>query len=115
MKPCGSCDQYHPEKFGGDCRDDANRYPAEDPTVVVFRKWPEGGVIALFPEELWNGVSCSSFEHVGQHGAADYGGVIRRTTPATPEEYAELKWELESAPYKYVLRVVKRFTPKRGG
>lgn len=23
---CGICDQLHPWEFGGDCRDDANRY-----------------------------------------------------------------------------------------
>lgn len=24
--PCGSCDQYHPVGWDGDCRDDANRF-----------------------------------------------------------------------------------------
>jgi hypothetical protein len=104
MKSCGSCDQYH-----------ANRFPVEDPTLVVFRKWRDhyGGIIALFPEDV-DGGFCSSYEHVGQHGDASYSGVIRQTTPATPEEYADLKRELESAPYNYDLRVVKRYTPKRG-
>jgi len=99
---CGICDQYHPS------RDDANRYPVFDPTVVVFRRWRNGDVIALFPEVPGSPGFCSSFEHVGQHGDASYSGVICQTTPATPEEYADLKTELESAPYNYVLRVVKR-------
>jgi len=109
MKSCGSCDQYHPKGFDGDCRDDANRFPVFDPTTVVFRRWRafDQTVIALFPEDVDRGF-CSSFEHVGQHGDASYSGVIRQTTPATPEEYANLKRELESAPYNYVLRVVKR-------
>ena len=112
MKPlvsCGGCGQFHPKGFTGDCRDDANRYPVEDPTVVVFRRWRAFGqtVIALFPEEVDRGF-CSSFEHVGQHGSADYHGVIRKTTPATPEEYADLKKELESQPYNYVLHVKQR-------
>jgi len=112
MKPlvdCGICDQYHPKGFDGDCRDDANRFSVDDPTVVVFRRWRAFGqtVIALFPEDVDKGF-CSSYEHVGQHGAADYSGVVRKTTLATPEEYADLKRELESEPYNYVLRVVKR-------
>lgn len=27
---CGSCDQYHPETFGGDCREDATRIAVPD-------------------------------------------------------------------------------------
>lgn len=118
MKSCGGCGQFHPKGFDGDCRDDANR-----PTVVVFRRWPtnesvgryqgmgdriSGGIIALFPELPTMDGFIDSFEHVGQHGMADYSGVVRRTTPATPEEYANLKTELESQPYNYVLQVKKR-------
>lgn len=80
-------------------------------TVVVFRKWPksEGGtVLALFPYEQASHGLCSSYEHVGQHGGADYAGCIGRTKPAKPEEYAALKRELESAPYHYQLDVRKR-------
>jgi hypothetical protein len=119
MKPlveCGICDQYHPEKFGGDCRDKANRFSVDDPVAVVFRRWRDvngRGIIALFPgipayAHAASSAFCSSFEHVGQHSPADYPGVIAQTMPATPEEYADLKRELESAPYNYVLRVVKR-------
>ena len=109
MKSCGSCGQYHPKGFDGDCRDDANRFPTDKPTVVVFRRWRGFGqtIIALFPEEVDRGF-CNSYEHVGQHGMADYAGVIQKTTPATPEEYADLKRELEAAPYNYVLQVKKR-------
>lgn len=83
-----------------------------DKTIVVFRKWPKsegGGIIALFPYDLGTNESytCSSYEHVGQHGAADVG-IIYRTKPATPEEYAALKHELESGPYNYVLGVRSR-------
>jgi hypothetical protein len=85
-------------------------------TIVIFRKWhtrADGhGVIALFPA-LPDGRRgmCDSFEHVGQHGAADLRGVIARTKPARPAEYADLKRELESAPYGYVLDVRQR-TPR---
>jgi hypothetical protein len=88
-----------------------------DPTVVIFRKWPAregGGIIALFPYEsasVVNPYVCQSYEHVGQHGAADCQGVISRTRPASPDEYAALMRELESAPYHYVFDVRKR-TPR---
>lgn len=80
-------------------------------TIVVFRKWPksEGGdVMALFPyEEEGNGY-CSSYQHLGGHGGADYRVCVDRTKPAKPEEYAALKRELESAPYCYRLVVRQR-------
>jgi hypothetical protein len=82
-------------------------------TKVIFRKWKSNGdVIALFPEiaatcsDAW---LCSSFEHVGQHGAAD-PSIISQTKPATPQEYADLKAELEAYPYEYVFEVVHKFT-----
>jgi hypothetical protein len=84
----------------------------EPETAVVFRRWYRkqdgSGIIALFPE-INEGVSlCRSFEHIGQHGAAHYAGVISLTRSATPEEYAPLLRELTSAPYSYRLKVVKR-------
>lgn len=77
--------------------------------VVVFRKWRDtGDVIALFPEIQWSATLVKSYEHVGQHGAANYDSVIRHSVAATPDEYAPLKAELEAAPYNYVLDVRKR-------
>lgn len=73
---------------------------AED---VVFRTDSEGIVIALFPDEWWGGGLVSSFEHVGQHGGADYEAVMSRTRPSTPKEIEPLKRELESPPYEYVI------------
>lgn len=35
-----------------------------------------------------------SYEHVGQHAAADYYAVIQHTRPAIPQEYAALADEL---------------------
>lgn len=76
-----------------------------DVTPVIFRVWPKnkgGDVIALFPTlpEDRMGYECSSYQHVGQHGAADCNGVIRVTRAASPEEYAPLKRELEGIGYK---------------
>lgn len=84
-------------------------------TPVIFRVWPKsegGGVIALFPTHPGTNESytCSSYEHVGQHGSADCHGLIRRTRLAKPQEYASLKRELEGAPYHYRFKVYARVT-----
>ena len=58
--------------------------------VVVFRRWKScGTLIALFPELPADpyGRYCDSYEHVGQHGGADYHGVIQATIPAKTEEH----------------------------
>lgn len=71
---------------------------------VVFRKWmkPNQGVIALFPDipaDIY-GRYCDSYEHVGQHGAADYHGIIRQSAPAGGKELAELRKELNRIGYR---------------
>lgn len=83
-------------------------------TDVIFRKFRDGEVIALFPGiagtmDPW---SCSSYMHVGQHGAAGLHSIAAHTKLASEREYAPLKRELESVPYEYRLRVVKRATSK---
>ncbi len=90
----------------------SGRGSAEKATPVLFRVWPKsegGSVIALFPTipADYAGRSVQSYEHVGQHGGADLG-LIHRTRPATPPEYASLKSELESIGYK--LKVCSRAT-----
>jgi hypothetical protein len=30
IEECGCCGMYHPKSFGGDCRDDANRYESDE-------------------------------------------------------------------------------------
>jgi len=79
--------------------------------VVVFRKWKDGDILALFPKEIAdsNG-NCMSYEHVGQHGAAAYGGCVYKTKPAKPSEYAALKRELEGIGYN--LDVKLRYSQK---
>ncbi len=75
-------------------------------TLVIFRKWSNGDIIALFPLEPCDnaGIYCSSYERVGQHhcSATD----LPNTEPATPGEYASLLRELRSI--GYVLRIGKR-------
>jgi hypothetical protein len=79
-------------------------------TRVVFRigKGNLRGLFALFPDDEEGPGLCGSYEHVGQHGSAAYSYCIQSSRPATPAEYAELKKELESEPYNYKLKVVKR-------
>jgi hypothetical protein len=64
--------------------------------VVVFRKWKNGDLIALFPElpADIHGRYCDAYEHVGQHGGADYFGVIQQTKPCSLDDAADLITEL---------------------
>lgn len=80
-------------------------------TKVIFRKWKHGDILALFPEDPgdMSPYTCSAYEHVGQHSAADPQYVMRQTKPAKPSEYADLKKELENyGPDGYDLQVIHR-------
>jgi len=89
-----------------DTRDKPWDEPPEEPTAVVFRRYPDGEIIALFPGIKDPRRMVSSYLHVGQHGAADYGLVISQTTPAKPEEYKDLAEELTAIGYN--LKIYKR-------
>ena len=71
------------------------------PTATIFRRYPDGGVIALFPElpANYSGSECVSYTHVGQHGAAHVGVVMLDTMCATPDEYRDLLIELTQLGY----------------
>jgi len=80
-------------------------------TDVVFRCNKSGDfkgvVFAMLPHECGDRsghVTC--YQHIGQHGTADYSGCIRDSRPATEEEYADLKKEMEGLGYN--LKVVKK-------
>ena len=79
---------------------------------VIFRKWPDGDIIALFPQIAGNvsGYLCESYMHNGQYGAANPVCIVRATKPAKPTECIKLKKELRQIDYNPV--VVKRFTYK---
>ena len=78
-------------------------------TKVIFRKFDNGEIIALFPQEpaTYDGWECMSYMHVGQHGSAD-PFIAKDTKPATPYEYAALYNELKSIGYNDLI-VCKRF------
>lgn len=85
----------------------------EEVTPVIFRMYGKrrgGNVIALFPTipGTNDAYTCADYVHVGQHGSADPQCVINETRAATPAEYADLKKELESAPYGYRFQVYAR-------
>jgi hypothetical protein len=92
-------------------------------TRVIFRKFLDhkdthygDGIIALFPDEPGTNdpATCISYMHVGQHGSASMHlvyGEPRTTRAASPDEYADLKRELEKPPYEYRLKAIRR-TPK---
>ena len=65
----------------------------------MFRVWPDGGILAMFPNCPECNRCVMSYEHVGQHGGANYEGCIKITTPATVAEYTPLLRELESIGY----------------
>jgi hypothetical protein len=79
-----------------------------DRTLVIFRRWKRNpkSVIAIFPLELGNGspVLCSSYEHIGQHGACD--PMIVQDTIAcknTDIDVIELLHELQSIGYNLTI------------
>jgi len=75
------------------------------PIQVVFRKYSNGDIIALFPFEPadYEGKFCMSFMHVGQSSGADARHIINTTTPATFDESKALREELSSYPYNFIL------------
>jgi hypothetical protein len=61
-------------------------------------------VFALFPTLSEGGGMVTCYQHVGQHSMADLAACIASTRPATRREAANLRRELEAAPYRYRLR-----------
>lgn len=85
-------------------------------TIVLFRAEKHGSfrgdVTAVFPCVPGSGeYDFSCFAHVGQHGSCGWEW-YHGTRPAKSEEYADLKRELESKPYNYVLDVRQRISPQ---
>jgi len=81
-------------------------------TKVIFRVFKgkyEGEVVAIFPEHVAtiNAAYCESYMNIGQHGSCDPIGLISVTKLAKPEEYKNLKAELENH-YGYNLEIIKK-------
>ena len=77
---------------------------------VVIRVWKDDpdDLFALFPTDPADidGRYCGCYQHVGQHGSADYHGCIANSRPATEAEAAPLLEELRRTGYN--LRVIRR-------
>lgn len=82
-------------------------------TTVIFRKFKEdGSIIALFPDLDYesgnaNWGKVQSYQHVGQHGEADYAHVVTLTTPAQEHEYQDLADELTGIGYNLSIHARK--------
>ncbi len=85
--------------------------PTEPICRVIFRTYRQGGdVIAILLDAPANPGYVMCYQHVGQHGEGQYFAIMAQTRPATVEEYAPLKRELEGVPYRYRLALRKRRT-----
>lgn len=78
--------------------------------ITIIRAFKDGGdLVALFPEEQWSGPSdCTSYQIIGQHGAADYAHCLKVTRPATKDETALMVKELKRVGY-VGLKVRRRY------
>jgi hypothetical protein len=79
-----------------------------DPVIIRVWKGDPDDVFALFPTDPADnyGLYCTSYQHIGQHGSADYALCIRNSRPATKAEARPLLAELRRIGYRP--RVLKR-------
>jgi len=78
-------------------------------TPVIFRKYKDGEVVAIFPTiPGTQSYDCMCYHHIGQHGVTDQT-IINVTKPCTPDEYKDLLEELVSIGYDDLI-VRKKFT-----
>jgi hypothetical protein len=76
---------------------------------VIFRKFKKGDdVIAFMPgiKEVNRGMMLS-YQHIGQHGEADYHGCLKITVLASQIEYMPLLKELASIYEERIVPIAK--------
>ena len=83
-----------------------NTLKASIMTKVVFRKFKDGQIVALFPD-IKDGHYIMSYMHIGQHSNTDRS-IVYDTKPATEEEYKELYDELVNVCEYTDLKVMKK-------
>jgi len=76
-----------------------SQYKHENDIDVVFRKFEDGEVLALFPNEHQGRGFIMSYQHVGQHGDAR-PALIDELEEAEYHEYDDLLAELIGRGYK---------------
>lgn len=81
---------------------------------VVFRKFNDGEIIALFPQIKFGcpHYEIMSYMHIGQHSEVDHHAVVEQTTLATEEEYQVLLNEIKSIYHDYDIKVMKKLNVK---
>ena len=81
---------------------------------VVFWKFDNGEVIALFPQIKFGcpRYEIMSYMHIGQHGEVDHHAVIQQTKLATENEYQSLLNEIKSIYHEYDIKVMKKLNVK---
>ena len=73
-------------------------------TEVQFRIF-KGEIVAIFPYDIYLAAFVTSYARIGQHSACSWD-INNFSKPATPEQYKDLKTELENIGYN--LKVIKR-------
>lgn len=93
----------------------AVKKPAPEPLTPVLFRFDKHGknreCTAVFPTlpAAYDGSTMVCYAHLGQHSGCSRDWYAT-TRPATVAEYADLKRELESAPFNYRLKVYQRMT-----
>lgn len=77
---------------------------------VVFRKFNNGEIIALFPQIKFGcpHYKIMSYMFIGHHEEVDHYAVVQQTKLATEEEYDSLLKEIQSIYHEYDIRVMKK-------
>ena len=75
-------------------------------TRVIFKKFPDGEVVACLLDVPANRYCVVTYQHVGQHSEGDIS-TTASFSPANVGEYGSLQEELESM--GYVLEIRKKF------
>lgn len=88
-----------------------NKHKHPPKTTVMFRKFDDDTVIALFPYEIKKYFGSIGSKVAGWKRGVSPLNIIRRTKPATKEEFQPLKEELERDKYK--LRITNRINNKK--
>lgn len=79
---------------------------------VVFRKFNNGEIIAIFPELTHRGYRVTTYMHIGHHSEDDHHAIVQQTKLASENEYQDLLKELEKIYFEYDLRVMKKLNVK---
>ena len=78
---------------------------------VIYRKYKNGDIVAIFPYIIWSGSLVTCFDDCG-HSGGDYNHIIKTTKPTTLEEY-KYRDRLLFNYYGYDTEPIKRYNHKK--